>query len=160
MSIRMELTGVKELVAELDKLERKMRNKGIRRAVTAGARPLRTAYRARVPVRYGALRKAIDLKVKSHRGGRRIIAIVGARADYKIMVTDRFGNPRSVEPNRYAHLVEFGSKAHRARLGRVEFDHPGTRGTGALRGALYQAGPEIERVMIEKLKETINDAGG
>ena len=159
MSVRIEMTGVKELVAELDKLDRKMRRKGIRRAVTAAARPLRAAYRARVPVKHGALRKAIDVKVKSYRGGSRIIAIVGARSDYEITVTDRFGNARRIVPNKYAHLIEFGSKAHTARLGRITFEHPGTRGTGALRGAVYQAGPEIERIMIEKLRETLCDAG-
>lgn len=112
-NIKATILGDKALQARLEGLKRGVRNKILRPAVSAAARPLRQTAKSNVPVRSGALKKAIDMKIKS--GRQTVFGVVGPRSNPKVETT--YTEPgrtkaRKVVPNFYAHLVEGGTRPH------------------------------------------------
>jgi hypothetical protein len=163
--ISLHFDGTKALLAELDKLDARVRKRGIRRAVTAAARPVRAAYQGNVPVLFGWLRYAIDLKVKTYR--ETAVAVVGARSDVSAQVPSGFGGTRTERPSKYAAIIELGAKPHLIPAGRhfgtgleagSKIQHPGIYGRNPLRKALESTRDEVERILIDKLTETVERA--
>lgn len=113
INIKAAILGDKALQVRLEGLKRGVRNKILRPAVSAAARPLRQTAKANVPVRSGALRKAIDMKIKS--GRQTVFGVVGPRSRPQVLMM--YAEPgrrtaRKVVPNFYAHLVEGGTRPH------------------------------------------------
>ena len=68
MSQQIKVLGMEKLQAKLRALPKKVQNKGVRKAVTAGTVPILAAERQDVPVDQGLLKKSLGKKIK-HKGG-------------------------------------------------------------------------------------------
>jgi HK97 gp10 family phage protein len=102
--IRMRITGVAELISKLRTLDDKVRRKALRSGIAKAGRIIAKDAKDRVQRRSGQLARSIGSKVKVYRNGGAVVAIVGPRKGFKIIVD---GKP--VDPVRYAHLVEAGT---------------------------------------------------
>lgn len=119
-----QVQGVAELVGRMKSLPDKLRNKGMRSAMKAAARPIVQATKSMAPVQTGLLRQSVaSVVVKSKDSYSALIGMrhtVGSskkgrgfrpskkviRAIKKTIASG--GASRSADPARYAHLVEFG----------------------------------------------------
>lgn len=99
------LTGLTSALAALDKVSDRLRGKVLRKALTAGQKPLIAAARSRAPKRTGLLRKSLGSKVKIYRTSNSFVAVTGPRTSIQ---GEHKG--KKVVPARYAHLVELGTK--------------------------------------------------
>lgn len=131
MKIRGRLTGVADLKAVLQVIGPKAFKEGARKGVTAVAQDVTKDAKAGVPTRTKALKKAIGYKVKAHKKGTGYLAVIGPRRDkkgakvggqgkrkakYRRRVKYK-GREMTVDPAKYAHLVEKGRKAVQRREG-------------------------------------------
>lgn len=105
-TINLKLIGVKELEDKLKGLGPKVAKRILRGAVQSGANPIVKAARAKVPVRFGLLKKCLGVKTKTYKNGT-VASIIGPRWGFRQTVD---GQPQ--DPGNYAHLVEFGTAAH------------------------------------------------
>lgn len=103
-----DLKGFRELTAKLDQLKRSVRNRILRKAVTAAAGIVVNAAKAACPVETGQLRKSIGKRIKTYRRTGVVVGIVGPRTGFKNATTGR-------NPTKYSHLVEFGSATSAAK---------------------------------------------
>lgn len=103
--INFKLTGFAELETQLINLGRKKAKKVVRLAVAAAGRPVAKAAKAKVPVRFGNLKKSIGSKVKSFLQGTYVV--IGPRKGYGMVVDGVYNDPA-----KYAHLVEYGAAPH------------------------------------------------
>lgn len=104
--IKGELQGLKEAAKALEGLKRGVRNKVLRRAVTAAARILAKAAKAAVTMRRsGQLKRSMGSVVRTY--AKAVVGIVGPREDFKTT-----WNKQPVDPAKYAHLVEEGVRPH------------------------------------------------
>lgn len=117
-----------ELVRDLKGLSSKVERKGMRKAMTAGGKPILQATRALVPVRTGLLRQSLANKIVRMKNGT-WAALTGARRlkatkkkpkrGFKIRkgvlkAAAKLGiDVSELSPTRYAHLVEFGHASGR-----------------------------------------------
>ncbi len=132
---RFEVTGLKEIVERLQQLDRKVKKRIVRKAVTKAARPVLRAAKEKCPTRktpplvlsrkgmrewtkledVQVLKKSLITKIKAYARGA-VAAIIGPRSGTKVQVgTVRrkrlgatVGMPIFEDPARIAHLVEFG----------------------------------------------------
>lgn len=134
-----KITGGKELQAALKQLPAKFQKRIEKNALRAGARVIAKEAKTRVPVDTGALKKSIRVVTGKTREGARVYVTAGAGGKH-----DAF----------YAHMVEFGTKAHftqkggatkvgqfaltKAEAGR----HPGSRPQPFMRPAIDLKGEE------------------
>jgi len=136
----------RKLRRKLGRLAGSAITKVMRPAFVAGCRPIRAAARSRVPVRFGQLKKSIGTRVKVYPRGNAIWAGVGVRLGFLSVI-----DGKKVDPNKYAHLVEWGTKPHILR-GAM---HPGAKASHFLRSAFdsrqAQAFSEVARVSAGKL---------
>ena len=102
----MKITGIKELKRAMDKLPDELKKGAERRVLGAGAKPIVKAARSKVPKQSGLLRKSIGQKVKKTKG--EYSARIGPRTNMGGMVV-RDGVSRFSDPNKYSHLVEYGT---------------------------------------------------
>lgn len=103
MSDAIKMQGGRELRHLLEELPKRVRTKGLRRAVSLAASPLVKATKQRTKRRTGLLKKAITKKVKTYRGGNVCAAIVGANREATGTL-----NGKTITPNNYFHLVDKG----------------------------------------------------
>ena len=99
-----KLVGDKELERELNKLEGKMIRRVIKPAIRTGLTPIQKQAKANVPVEDGFLRE----EIKKHVGKKGTWGRV-----YVDSATYAGADGKRKNPNKYAHLVEFGTK-HKA----------------------------------------------
>ena len=85
MKVRVELTGLKEVVERLNLLEQRVRKKVLRRMVAKGSKMLTKGMVARVQVRYGLLERSLDSVVRVYGSGK-VVGIVGPRTGFKDVV--------------------------------------------------------------------------
>ena len=116
--IKLQMTGLDELLRNLATLGHAIQGRVLRRAVRAAAKPVIQAARARIPSDTGNLKKSIGVRIwtpasKVDRGGalRNVssgvtMAIIGPRAGF--VVTTKDGQKRVA--TRYAHIIEGGRK--------------------------------------------------
>src|SRR5579864_477519 len=86
------IAGEKEVFAQLDALESKLRKQSLRKAVNAGSSIVLKAVKRRAPVevgggslgraRAGLLKKSLGRKVKAYKSGV-VVGIVGARKGFR-----------------------------------------------------------------------------
>jgi len=153
VTLRIQVTNMKELVSQLDGLESDMKGKIIQAAMLDGAKLLQTSAKAHAPLRTGRFMSSIRsrrLKKKEFRGSDEIGAVV----DF---------NPKIA---RYAYIVEGGAKAHTikpknkkalkfrgAMLAKVK--HPGTRGKDVLRRTALLVSSGVQRVIGESITKRL-----
>lgn len=131
MAAAVKLTGFRELERALVKMGPKVARSVTNKAMTAARKPVVKAIRESVPTADGDLKKSIGAKAKTFKRRTIRMNIIGARS--RTIIRD--GQRKN--PAMYAHLVEFGTKAHRIGPGRVmrigdriitgPVSHPGTR---------------------------------
>ncbi len=160
MAATRKLTGFKELDRKLRKLPEKVHKKVMRQSVRAASKPMVKTARAKVPRRTGQLRKSLGVKVKRYGGT--FVAILGPRSGFS---GEHEG--RSVDPVKYAHLVELGVAPHAivprtvggllyvdgVWLPRVE--HPGLEPTGFFQKAFDTQKGAALAAMKKKLRDGI-----
>lgn len=156
----MKLTGDKALARYLQTLPRGVRNKILRPAMAAAARPVRQAAKAnaRGSIAAGSrqLEKSIDVKVKSTKRG--AYAVIGPRSDKTGERVNLFGVTMSHRPSKISHLVESGAKPHVIMIGRgrkTPWQHPGTPATKFMERAWNSTSSQAMRIIQAKIQEGI-----
>lgn len=114
MSVRtrdMTLLGDRKLAKKFERLaSTAVRNRVVRRPLSAALTPINRAAKSNVPVHRGFLKKSIGKKVKAYPGG--VWGAVGPRVGGQFEHVDERG--RRHVPANYAHLAEFGTQHSRA----------------------------------------------
>lgn len=103
--------AIQALARKLAEVDRKAARKAIRFGVNEATKFVAADAKANVPKGTGLLKKSIGRRVRSYRGGTVISGIVGPRSGFAITLP----NGKKVNPAKYAHLVEFGRKAVKAK---------------------------------------------
>lgn len=98
---------VLKLLRTLARIEPKLARKHLRKGIEKGCRIVRNSAKQKVRKRYRILSKSLGVKIKTYFKTKTIIGIVGPRRDYQRVVKGK-----RIVPVFYAHLVEFGTKAH------------------------------------------------
>lgn len=149
--VRERVEGVEELLKRLDSISSKLRKKTLKKAITEASKNIKNAAKARAPRRVradiskhlsykgGQLRKSLAHKVKVYDGA--VVGVIGARKNFRLQIgeTVNEGKPVFVNPVKYLHLVELGTKR-------------GVKGSHFLRDALrtnLQAAQQQIRAAIE-----------
>ncbi len=112
--LNVTLQGLNALQARLDRLEPALRKRILRPAVTAAARPVRQAAKQGAPVRFGWLKRSLDMKAVSYK--ETAVAVVGPRSRTQFVRYEKTATGRLIKvvPANYAHLVEFGTTHSRS----------------------------------------------
>lgn len=104
IEVKIEIKGAKELAARLDKLDKKVRNKVVSRALRAGAKVVQSRAKQLAPRQTGALAKAIKVRTSKFFMGRK-----KKRGEVAIDVT--VGKANFQGDTFYGGFQEFGWKA-------------------------------------------------
>jgi hypothetical protein len=142
--LKAQLLGGADLKRAFNTLGERSFRPAARKGVTAAAQVLAAEYKANVPVRTRSLKKAIGYKVGAKRSKAGYFAVVGARRDNRRAIaqserdvaagkrkraikryrrTVRYrGQDITVDPAKYAHLVEYGRRAVTVRTKKVLSD--------------------------------------
>lgn len=121
--------GWEEVSRTLREFPGRIQQKVVRRAIAAAARAVRDEARVNVPVRTGALKSKIISGTRKPKKPGEIVAVVGiakgkfymkddgtldrklkSGSSYRVRARKNKARVVVVNPRRYAHLVEFGSK--------------------------------------------------
>lgn len=155
-----KLEGGKELRNLFNELPKRVRSKGLRQAVSAGATPVVKALKADTPRVSGLLKKAETKKIKTYKGGTNVIAVIGANVN-----TAGEYNGRNRVPANYFHLVEDGVAPHslskgasirRKRAGDGNgAQHPGFAGRHMLKNAYNTTKDQAGSIMVDKLQSVL-----
>lgn len=112
----LNLTGDVELQNILKNLPDNIYRKVIARASRKAVGPVLRSARNKAPRETGLLRKSLGIKVKQYKRAGVTVALVGPRKGFKelVKVYMHGGKANNVyrNPVSYAHLVEFGTRAH------------------------------------------------
>jgi HK97 gp10 family phage protein len=136
--------GDAKLIRKLDSMGKKA-VRMVRPAVRAALSPVNKAAKRNLNrhKRTGQLRKSLGIKVKQYRGA--VWGAVGVRKGFNAIALfeDDQGNQRTekVDPRKYAHLVEFGTR--------------GNRGVRFLTKAWDYRRRLAERILGEKVRQNI-----
>lgn len=119
MKIQVSKTSIRNVRSALDALPKELLRSSENAVLRAGAKPIEKAAKSKAPVRDGTLKKSIGTNVKKVNGissarvgprkgfkGKSL----GYRRNKKGVMTERFA-----DPNKYSHLVEFGTSHSAAR---------------------------------------------
>lgn len=130
--LNVRMTGVPECIAALKHLPDSVQRKHLRIAMNAAGGQLKNAAVSRVPKRTGLLKQALGVKVTQKRDGN-WYTVVGAkrgmsrairttrkgttramskRATANLAFTPGGGSQKRVNPARYLHLAEAGTRSH------------------------------------------------
>lgn len=128
VNVKFKTTGVPELFAALQAIDKKVARKSMRSGIKEINKAVLAKIKSLVQVETKTLRKAQGSKIVSFKSGLVQVGITGARFDAKpkpgkqakpkkfsrkVKVKGLYGE-REMErtPTYYAHLVEFGTRAH------------------------------------------------
>lgn len=145
------LRGGPELARALDRLGRGLADELLVKATQAGGDVLKDTWRARVPVKDGNYRAAIEAKAKPGKRGATGVVQVGTAP----------GVDDKDQPRRYAARLEFGSaRATKASLssGRTDFARRGRSAQPSLRPAFDSAKSDMLDAMGDVLRRLIQEA--
>ena len=135
--------GIHELQMALEDLPKELMKSALSSVLRSGGKIIENAAKSKVPVRDGLLKRSIGTNVKTHKG--QTTARVGPRTGFKGkslgMKTNKNGvrSERFSDPNRYSHLVEFGTSHSAAKpFIRPAIDSTATEVVGAMALGLDQ----------------------
>ncbi len=171
-SMHLDVKGFDTLIPELIRRDRNVGKKAIARATTVGGRILRDVVRPMVKTDSKTLRRSIGYVTRTYRrvqNGQVIaqrVAVVGPRVKgdrYWAMVRRTKGKLFAVtalaKPEKIAHLVAGGAKAHAIRLGKNRIImHPGFAGDQFMERGTRAAAGRIEREMTIIILDAMNGA--
>lgn len=148
MAVKFQVDGLAPVLKLLGQFRRGAANRILRAAITKASRLVRQIAASKVPVKTGALKKSLGVKIKTYRDGR-TIGVIGPRTDVKGKPPKYRklyrvpGSKKKVlrNPSMYAHLVEFGTKRSRPRP--------------FMRPAYEAAKAQVASVVIRELKAGI-----
>lgn len=106
LTIRAEITGIKDLMDMLKKFTPAVQRRILRPALNAEGQRVLVQARSNVPVDTKLLKRSLGKRTKTYKDGR-VIVIVGPRRGFREI---HKGRPKN--PSNYAHLVEFGAAPH------------------------------------------------
>lgn len=117
MKVDIKVQGLKELGQQMDKLDKKVRNRIARAATAAGARHIRDTAKAMVPVDTGQLKQNIVVKKFRDRQPDKTlygIGLISKESTYGDTKTNRrkgrAGKSYWTDKAYYGHMVEFGTR--------------------------------------------------
>lgn len=117
--ISLKIEGLKPYLKAMQSLKGSAQRRVLRKAITDATKPVLKTAKAKAPKDSGLLRKSLGRKTVTLKKRATVIGMVGPRTGFKKEVTvRRSARKPSVEirdPNRYAHLVEFGTSHSAAR---------------------------------------------
>lgn len=151
--VEITLSGLDEVFRYLDRVKVKTRSKIIGPAVRKMLRPLVTSMRARVPVRFGFLKRSLGIKQKRFRGGRVVWSRIAPRTGFRFR-GEFIVNGRQVkaDPVKYAHLVEFGNPSHGMPAQSFSRSTFNTQMPAAVRNFGREVQNQIERLAAREAK--------
>lgn len=154
--IKGKIEGADQVVSALQDLEKKVRKKALRAAVSKAGSIILKRAKQLAPKDSGLLKKSLGRKVKVYPSGV-AVAIVGPRKGFRQDATRRKGKWAAVstiaDPTKYGHLVELGTAPH--TLKRSGISHPGSSPRSFLRAALDSSQGEIREAMANEIKRVI-----
>lgn len=184
--LNVQMTGVRECLLALKALPEAVKRKHMRIAMNAAGGQLKNAAVSRVPKRTGLLKQSLGVKVTqkktgdwyvvvgSKRGMSRAIRTtrkgttraMSKRATSNLAFTPGGGNQKRVNPSRYLHLAEGGTRSHfvTAKNRRVLAGNGGIWGRKVairarparfLAAAAQTTGPAAVDKAVHKLREAI-----
>lgn len=108
-SMRIKPSEFQKIQKKFNRIVTGTRDKVVKTAVRKAAKPVLNDMRSRAPKSPdggGSLRKSIKLKVRGYKRNGFVVGMVGvSRTKYQ-------ARGKMIQPSKYAHLVEYGTKAH------------------------------------------------
>lgn len=111
VKVKLDDAAVSALAYRLSELSTKRATAAVRKGVDKATQMVSADAKTRVPKRTRQLRKAIGRRVRKYRAGAVVVGLVGPRRGFRIVLP----NGKTVDPVKYAHLVEFGRRAVTAK---------------------------------------------
>lgn len=155
--ITAKLTGHEETQRQIDKFDRKIRTRVVKKAVRAGGREGVKATRKAVRTSEvgGGLAKAINQRVRQYRGA--AVSVIGAK------------NVKNAKTGtnylKIAHLVDRGTRPHTIPRGAIDgiprqnIQHPGARAKPFMEPGFHAAQkPASERFITTLVNESTSEA--
>lgn len=102
--------AIARIARKLADLDQKIATASMRSGINEVTKVVTKDAKALTPKRTGQLRKSLGRRVKTYRQSKVVVGVVGPRSNFRVIVA---GKP--VNPAKYAHLVEFGRKAVKAK---------------------------------------------
>jgi HK97 gp10 family phage protein len=103
-----KITGINQLRRTIDRLPAKLKKRAEVPVLRAGAKPIHTAAKRKVPTGTGEspglLKRALGITVKKVKGI--YSARIGARTGYSVKIK----SGKKKDPSKYIHLVELGTR--------------------------------------------------
>ena len=113
-NVRIKPSEFQKIRKAFDRVVRRTQDKVVKTAVRETMKPVLSEARARAPLgENGMLKKATKLKVTGYRRNGFVVGIVGVSRISKEI------NGVKVQPSKYAHLVEYGTKAHGPKVKKI-----------------------------------------
>lgn len=147
VAVNYHVEGLGKALKNLSELGVRLKNKSVRKALTAGSKPLVRSTASGAPRGTGKLAKATTSKIKSYKGGAYLLSVVGAR-------NRRYANGQN--PSKYSHLVHDGHR-NRGGKGRARANPYMRRAAG---GGLAAAGRIATNVLTQEAYSIARQLGG
>ena len=170
--VTFKVEGMREVLAALEELPKRVRKNVVRRSLYAGATIVRDEARRRVPVRTGALKKTIIARTNKPKKSYPDLFFGEVAIQSQAFNFGKKGRARKVKkdpmrtrkyyrgeiyPRNYAHLVEFGTAPHATgRGGMGGRMHPGARPKPFMRPAYESKKHEAVEVIRKSALENID----
>jgi len=160
ITIKLDLTGERELMRKLDRLSDKAGRRVLRKAMRAGARPIVKHAKQIVPVESGGLKQSIGTRFRWYGRTGTDVAVIGPRIKYKKervggklkTVRDEKGHRITVLAGQHGYLIEYGTGPRYTKKGVF-------RGIGPampfMRPAWDAEKGASERAAVRKLREEV-----
>ena len=162
-----EIKGVPQLLAALERLGPKIENNVMRGALRAGMKVIELEAKRNVSVVSGELKRTIRSGVKRKRVNGKLVAYVSAGPKEKPVKGKKAA--KDANDGWYAHFVEFGTASHiiKARppnktlaIGPAEVMHPGAPKKPFLRPAVDSKGQEALAAARDYVKKRLSKKYG
>lgn len=119
--IKVKLEGLEDVLKRLGTVRKAVQGRIVRKALEKATKPILSAAKAKAPKgATGLLRKSLGRKAKTYRRSGTSMIILGPRTGFakqgkkgkKITALGKKFRAAGVNPSKYAHLVEKGTKPH------------------------------------------------
>ena len=164
------IIGLAKFERSLHALDTTMIRKTLGKASREGAKPVLKAMRAEVKPISKTMAKALHVNVRIYKRQKVAVAVIGiknspsVRAPYSKASQRSRGKEgsRGIHDPRFTfHLVDLGTKAHKARaFGGAYFLHPGTQPENVRSDALQVAGNATSSAYQVALQKAVNEVIG
>jgi len=141
-NIRVELKGMPELFATLDKTERRIANREIIKGLRAAAKPMLAEMKRRVFVKSGILKKSIRTRILKSRGRLPHAVFIGPWPRYKGFMEKGFYYAPLVE---YGYVTKTGRHIPARPFVRSAWDHKRDDALRIMRGIIDDYVAEVNR---------------